>query len=113
MDQRTIARLRAELEARRAELTRGSATTVADRDPVALDQQSVGRLSRMDAIQQQAMALEAERRRQGNLRRIEAALERIAAGTYGECTACGEPIGPKRLDLDPAVPTCIACAGRG
>lgn len=81
--------------------------------PVELDQTSVGRLSRMDALQQQAMALETERRRAAERLRIEAALQRIESGDYGNCVSCDEEITEKRLALDPAVPTCIRCAARG
>lgn len=94
----------------RAELLETSAAMEQSRQPVELDQQSVGRLSRMDAIQQQAMAQESERRRQLQLQRIDAALQRLADGDYGYCVSCGEDIAPARLKLDPAVPTCIACA---
>lgn len=80
------------------------------RDPVTLDQPSVGRLSRMDALQGQAMALETERRRQTRLQRIDAALERLDEGEFGYCIACGEPIAEKRLEFDPTVPTCLECA---
>jgi len=81
-----------------------------NRKPVALDQQSVGRLSRIDSLQVQAMdkAQEAARRKQ--IIRIDAALKRLDAGDYGYCATCDEPIGEKRLDLDPAVPLCILCA---
>ena len=81
--------------------------------PVELDQTRVGRLSRMDALQSQAMSIETDRRRQVELRRIEAAMERIAAGDFGYCVNCGEPIAAKRLDLDPTTPNCIACARAG
>ncbi|MEM1428786.1 MAG: TraR/DksA C4-type zinc finger protein [Pseudomonadota bacterium] len=77
---------------------------------VELDQQAVGRLSRMDALQSQAMAQANSRQRDRQALRIQAALVRIADGTYGECLECGEPIPPKRLDLDPAAPLCISCA---
>jgi len=81
-----------------------------DRATVTLDQQSVGRLSRMDAMQRQAMARATERRREGERRRVEAALARIDDGEYGYCIECGEEIAPGRLDADPAVPTCVSCA---
>jgi DnaK suppressor protein len=103
---------KARLEAERKDLTAASAETSAGRDPVALDQQSVGRLSRMDAMQVQEMAKETERRRQARRLVIEAALARIAAGDYGFCVACDEEIPVKRLDLDPAVATCIKCASK-
>lgn len=80
------------------------------RATVQLDQASVGRLSRMDAMQQQQMALAEQRRRQQTLRRIEAALRRVEDGSYGQCTGCGEPIAAARLRMDPAVALCLACA---
>ncbi len=99
-------RLRAELRASRED----DAGTREARRPVALDQQSVGRLSRMDALQDQAMAQGQSRRREAREEVIRAALARIEASGYGLCAECGEPIAAARLDLDPAVPTCIACA---
>ena len=80
------------------------------RKTVVLDQQSVGRLSRMDAMQQQAMARATQTRRDHQGLRIKAALERMDQGEYGYCTDCGEEIALKRLQLDPTVPTCISCA---
>ncbi len=78
--------------------------------PVDLDQSSVGRLSRMDAMQSQAMALENKRRREIQLVRIDAAIERIDAGEYGWCANCDEEIPHRRLELDPANPFCVTCA---
>ena len=106
-----LAAMRERLLAERAALLDASTGSAESRNPVALDQSSVGRLSRMDAMQQQAMALATERRRAVALARIDAALARIAAGDYGWCVQCGEAIAPRRRALDPAVPTCIACAG--
>lgn len=77
---------------------------------VELDQASVGRLSRMDALQQQAMAQDGRQRAELALRRIEAALRRCDDGRYGECLECGEWIDPRRLELDPAATLCIRCA---
>lgn len=78
---------------------------------VMLDQQSVGRLSRMDAMQQQAMAQAQDRARQKERVMIEAALTRIADGEYGYCVECGEEIPQKRLELNPAAALCVRCAG--
>ncbi len=75
--------------------------------PVVLDQTSVGRLSRMDAMQAQAMALETERRRQTEIQKIEAALRRIEEGEYGYCMITGEEIPTQRLELDPAAATIV------
>ena len=79
---------------------------------VNLDQTSVGRLSRMDALQAQAMHQEAARRREQLLRDIEAALAKIDAGDYGYCEECGEEIAEKRLLVNPTVRFCIACSSR-
>jgi len=48
-------------------------------------------------------------REQGLLAKIEAALEKIEAGEYGECVSCGEPIGLKRLEARPVAELCIDC----
>lgn len=79
---------------------------------VELDQTKVGRLSRMDAIQAQAMAQAAGQRREQMLRGIEAALERIDNDEYGYCKECDEPINPKRLEFDPTTVLCIECASK-
>ncbi|HEV7266981.1 MAG TPA: TraR/DksA family transcriptional regulator [Falsiroseomonas sp.] len=107
-----VAALHRRLLAERDSLRDVSAASADTRDPVALDQASVGRLSRMDAMNHQAMAMATERRRVAALQRIEAALARLETGDYGWCAQCGEPIAPARLALDPATPTCIACAGQ-
>lgn len=87
-----------------------SETTEEARQPVELDQSMVGRLSRMDALQYQAMQLETERRRTMEIQRIDAALQRVEEGEYGYCVSCGIDIEPKRLKNDPMTPTCIDCA---
>lgn len=77
---------------------------------VELDQSKVGRLSRMDAMQGQAMAQASRERREVKLRLIDAALARIDADDYGYCQNCDEPIAPSRLEFDPTVLLCIDCA---
>ena len=79
---------------------------------VELDQSRVGRLSRMDALQAQAMSVESNRRRSQQIRNIHAALKRLDADEYGWCLGCGEEINPKRLDFDPAAELCIDCANK-
>ncbi|MEQ9639013.1 MAG: TraR/DksA C4-type zinc finger protein [Alphaproteobacteria bacterium] len=100
------------LLARLAELEAASQATAAERKPVTLDQAAVGRLSRMDAIQVQAMAAAGERRRVAEIGRVKAALRRVDEGEYGYCVTCGEEIAPGRLEFDPAVAACVDCAGR-
>ena len=105
-DQAVIERLRA----LRLELKTLSASARDSLKPVALDQQSVGRLSRMDSLQVQAMDQAAEQRRRRDIVRIDAALTRARDGDYGYCASCDEKIGARRLALDPATPLCIQCA---
>ena len=84
-------------------------------DPAAvvqLDQTRVGRLSRMDALQAQAMAKASGERRAVQLREIDAALQRIEEGSYGDCERCDEAINPRRLDADPTARLCIDCASK-
>ena len=79
---------------------------------VELDQTKVGRLSRMDAMQAQAMAQASVQRREMMLRQIDAALKRIDDDEYGYCRDCGEAIDPRRLEVDPTALLCIDCASR-
>ena len=103
--------MRDRLLTRREELLALAESSAESRKPVELDQTSVGRLSRMDALQGQAMALETEQRRKNELAKIDAALIRMDEDEYGWCLNCGEEIAPKRLELDPATAMCIDCAG--
>lgn len=95
---------------RLAELAEQDARGRAGQAVVPLDQQSVGRLSRMDALQNQAMAKAQQARRDGEVQALTAALARIAAGEFGYCDDCGEAIAPRRLELNPTVTRCIGCA---
>ena len=110
MDAAKLKEFRALLQARAAQIDDAERKSADERAPVEVDQQMVGRLSRMDALQVQAMAQETSRRRVNELRRIKAALERIEDGEFGYCLECGEEIAMRRLELDPAAPLCIACA---
>lgn len=76
---------------------------------VELDQTSIGRLSRMDAMQQQAMSQSLRRRAQHRFRRINAAMERLANDRYGRCCDCAEWLPLARLRVDPAAPFCADC----
>lgn len=77
---------------------------------VALDQTRVGRLSRMDAMQSQAMNQAAQRRRVTQIKRLEAAVQRIDSNDYGYCEICNDLIIEGRLLLDPAAEFCVQCA---
>ena len=92
------------------ELLKAGETGQQAEEIVELDQARVGRLSRMDAMQAQAMSRETGRRRRQHLVEIDAALTRIENDEYGDCFECGELIQPGRLSADPAVRLCISCA---
>lgn len=77
---------------------------------VELDQSKVGRLSRMDAMQAQAMSKETLRRHQLEIQQINQALQRIKDDDYGYCLECGEEISLKRLEINPSTKLCISCA---
>lgn len=109
-DDRQLAGFRRRLLELQQELQGLRETGAAAAQTVELDQTRVGRLSRMDALQGQAMSQERDRRRQLELQKIAAALRRIDAGDFGFCMHCGEPVAAGRLELDPATPLCIACA---
>lgn len=80
-------------------------------DAIELDQTRVGRLSRMDAMQQQAMAAGRKERLHLKRRRLEAALARVEQGEFGLCCQCREPIPANRLIADLAAPFCAVCQG--
>lgn len=105
-----IGYLRDKLVARRIELEEEEHLSQAGRAPVTLDQNSVGRLSRIDALQLQAMALAHQRRRQAERTAVDPAVRRIDDGEYGYCLTCCEDIAPARLEHSPAASTCISCA---
>ncbi len=104
--------MKKKLEALLVELTDIEEISQQSAEIVSLDQTRVGRLSRMDAMQAQAISIEANRRRALHVQLIQAALARIESGDYGWCLECGEAINPKRLEVDPAVSLCIDCANQ-
>ena len=96
----------------RADIEAVSAAGAEAAEPVQLDQTKVGRLSRMDAMQSQAIARDSQARREARLKEIAAALTRLEEATYGECLECAEPISKARLKFDPAAALCISCAAK-
>jgi len=98
------------LEQERDTLLKENEASADERRPVELDQQSVGRLSRMDALQVQAMAKAIKVRRQVRLQWIKSALQRIDEGEFGYCARCRDEIPVKRLEIDAATEFCVNCA---
>lgn len=109
MNEMEMATIKQALLRLRSELQELGETLRESGETVELDQARVGRLSRMDAMQAQQMALEAARRRQNQLVAIDGALRRIEAGEYGDCFVCGEEINIRRLSVDPTLTRCMKC----
>ncbi len=105
-----IADMRERLLKLREDLESMATTSDQSSQVVELDQTRMGRLSRMDAMQAQAMSQESGRRREVMLRKIAAALDRIDNGNFGLCQSCEEPIHRKRLEFDATTLLCIQCA---
>lgn len=102
--------LRAELERSLTKLMRSMEATDRAARPVTLDQTTVGRLSRMDALQNQSLTQGLQERERVNAVQLTAALQRLDDGEYGFCEGCGDPIGFERLSVFPETRTCSRCA---
>lgn len=103
-----LVELQADLEDALAEVEELLANPSDRTETVDLDQ-PIGRLSRMDAIQQQKMAQEQQRRHKLRRSQLVVALKRAEDGEYGECRRCEEAIGYARLKARPETPMCIGC----
>jgi len=104
-----LVQLHGALEEKRQELKAQLKSSDLNTKPVALDQQSVGRVSRIDAIQQQQMALANQQQSTQLLKRVDLALQRIDSGEYGYCLQCEEPIAFARLQAQPFASLCLDC----
>ena len=103
--------LRQDLEAELASLERSMLVTDEGLKPVALDPTAVGRLSRIDELQNQALTKNLRDREDVKLAGLQQAFLRMDEGTYGRCDACGEGIPLARLQVFPETTTCMECTG--
>jgi len=110
MDEDSFKQIRQQLLKMKSAIQQQEIAYKEDGKPVELDQTKVGRVSRMDAMQAQQMALDASRRRQLQLIKVDSALQRIKSGEYGYCLGCDEDIDMRRLMIDPTNTLCIECA---
>ena len=108
--QRLLDRFRSRLEAELADIDRPGEENIAWGAPVELDQQSVGRVSLMDALQMQSISQAVRRRQAARRIAVEQALNRMNEREFGHCIECGEPIPRGRLDVDPTFAACVRCA---
>ena len=107
-----IAILKEQLQTTQDELSRLLQLSEKSSDIVELDQSSVGRLSRMDAIQQQQMARAGKRRLQLQRAQITKAMNKIADAEYGYCIECDEIIAFARLQIRPESELCVVCQNK-
>ena len=105
-----ITSFKVRLEERLTQLQQASQRSQLSRATVDLDQSRMGRLSRMDALQMQAMEQANEMRRLEEINRIQQALVKIAEQDFGSCDICAEWITIKRLSYDPSFLICVECA---
>jgi DnaK suppressor protein len=101
--------LREALESLVEELSCALAGTAEAARPVELDQPAIGRVSRIDAIQQQKMTEANRQAQRSRLSLARSALRRFEEDEYGDCMACGDEIGSARLTARPESLFCIGC----
>jgi DnaK suppressor protein len=92
----------------RSELTGMLTDSLESSRPVGLDQ-PIGRLSRMDALQQQSMTQASRRAAEMRISKIDNALHRMSKDEFGYCLECEEEIGYARLQANPETPFCLDC----
>jgi DnaK suppressor protein len=110
LTQSQLAELRDELERQLKKLRKSMSVTDEALKTVVLDQTAVGRVSRMDSLQNQGIAQGLREREAVRLVQIQTALQRLSNGTYGSCTACGGIIAFERLSVFPESAMCAACS---
>lgn len=109
MDAVRLEHYRQRLESLAAELQQTLATSAYTATPVSPDS-AIGRLTRMDAMQSQQMALALRERQRVQLQRVQQALRFIAEGRYGLCAKCGEDVSERRLEVAPESVLFLGCA---
>jgi DnaK suppressor protein len=108
MDVATQESFRPVIDARLAEIEAELSAVADSTKPVAPDV-SIGRLSRLDSMQMQQMALAGKRRLEDERARLHEARRRVDAGTYGRCLRCGSDMALERLQNQPDAVTCVPC----
>jgi RNA polymerase-binding protein DksA len=112
MAEPNLADSRTTLEVERARLSDGLTESIVAPDPMTYDSQAAAASQVFE--QQRDLALREKNQQQ--LAAVDAALARVAAGTFGTCIRCGLPIAPERLEALPWAAHCIDCqriVGRG
>ena len=108
LDEQTLTALHDGLVSLEKELVTWLDATEDEVKPVDLEK-PIGRLTRIDAIQQQKMAKAHRRRATARLSNVRSALVAFNRGDYGCCKRCEEPISLERLNARPEAPLCLDC----
>ncbi|TVP78867.1 MAG: hypothetical protein EA353_07550 [Puniceicoccaceae bacterium] len=111
MDKQVQETFRPRIEARLAEIAATLASTKEDTEAIAPDV-AIGRLSRLDSMQMQQMALGMQSRMREEVKQLKEALRRIDFGRYGTCDLCRQDIPMERLEFQPDATVCVACLRR-
>lgn len=98
------------IQSRLAEIDREIGATESESAAISPDV-SIGRLSRLDSMQHQQIALAGKRRLEDERNRLLEARRRIDAGTYGNCLLCAQDIPAGRLVVKPEAISCVVCTG--
>ncbi len=109
MNKDNLEKFRSLIEVRIDEINKKLGVDDIETKPIAPDV-AIGRLSRMDSMQMQQMALDSIRRQKSELQNLRNALTRIDKGTYGNCGLCRKPIAEARLEAQLDAVLCINCA---
>lgn len=109
MKQRKLEKFRVLIESRTKDISEKLTEENSETKPVAPDV-AIGRLSRIDSMQMQQMALNARQRLKSELQKLQNALLRIDKETYGNCALCRKEIAEARLEAQPDAILCINCA---
>jgi DnaK suppressor protein len=108
MDASTITKYQKKLQELR-ENVKNDITNLTESSKPIKPENSLGRLTRMDAIGQKSINEHALQNAKVRLQKIEAALKRIEDDEYGYCVECGDEISSKRLNAVPESPQCMEC----
>lgn len=108
MDTAVQESFRTKIEARIRELEDSMESTKEDREAISPDK-SIGRLSRLDSMQMQQMALGMNNRMQEEARQLKEALKRIDNSRYGICEMCRQDIPMERLEFQLDATICVDC----
>jgi len=104
-----LTQIRATVSARIDELDAALSKENEETKPVEPDV-AIGRLSRLDSMQGQQMALELQRRQQAELNRLRDTLKRVESPDFGTCPLCRQEIAFERLKAMPDATLCVACS---